>query len=219
MHAAGGPERRPAVDHRIRNARALRPQLMRRSLGGAQDQRVEVRMLVHVSLDDLLAYTEWERQKWHAWFRDHGAPALTISVGPHGDGRFSTVGDLVRHIFSAEKRYVDRVSGRSLTDPTSIPTDDVDALFQFSRQSRQGLREFISTLPAQDWDTPQDLTIVNRALRATPRKIVLHVLVHEIRHWAQIATLLRLQGLTAELHDLLLSPVLGGEVTRSQGTS
>lgn len=174
---------------------------------------------MQVRFDDLLAYTEWERHGWYAWFRDHGPHTLTISVGPHGDGRFSTVGHLVRHIFSAEKRYADRLSGRPLTDPASIPTDDVDALFQFSRQSRLDLLQLIGTLPAQDWDTPQDFTIVNRALRATPRKIVLHVLVHEIRHWAQIATLLRLQGLTAGSHDLLLSPVLGGEVARGQGTS
>ena len=176
-------------------------------------------MPAHVSLDVLLAYTEWERHTWYAWFREHGAHALTIGVGPHGDGRFATVGDVVRHIFSAEKRYIDRLSGRALTDPASIPPDDVDALFEFSRQGRQDLREFISALPSQDWDTPRDFTILNRALRATPRKIVLHVLVHEIRHWAQIATLLRLQGLTVQPHDLLLSPVLGGEVTQSQSTS
>jgi uncharacterized damage-inducible protein DinB len=175
-------------------------------------------MPAQVSLDDLLAYTEWERHKWHAWFQEHGAHALTISAGPHGDGRFPTLGHLVRHIFSAEKRYTDRLVGRSLTDPASIPTDNVDALFQFSRQSRQDLREFIDTFPAQDWDSPQEFTVVNRGLRATPRKIVLHILVHEIRHWAQIATMLRLQGLTADFHDLLLSPVLGGEAG-SQGTS
>ena|SRR5437867_3117017 len=30
-------------------------------------------MLVHLSLNDLMDYTDWERQKWHAWFRQHGA--------------------------------------------------------------------------------------------------------------------------------------------------
>ena len=174
-------------------------------------------MPVEVRLDDLLAYTEWERHKWRAWFQEHGPQALSISTGPHGDGRFATIGHVVRHIFSAEKRYTDRLAGRSLTDPASISTDNVDALFRFGQQSRRDLREFIDTCAAQDWDSPKEFTVVNRALRATPRKIVLHILVHEIRHWAQIATMLRLQGLPADLHDLLLSPVLDGEV-RSQGT-
>src|SRR5215469_3868262 len=31
--------------------------------------------------------------------------------------------------------------------------------------------------------------------KATPKKIIIHVLAHEIRHWAQIATVLRLPRL------------------------
>ncbi len=174
-------------------------------------------MLVHLNLSDLLDYTDWERQKWHAWFLQHGADVLKISAGPHGDGRFGAVGELVRHIFSAEQRYVKRLSGRSLTDPASISTDNIDALFQFGRQSRNDLRAFIETFPSHSWDIPQDFTILKYFLKATPRKIVVHILMHEIRHWAQIATLLRLHGLTDEFHDLLFSPVLGGEFRREQG--
>jgi hypothetical protein len=40
-------------------------------------------------------------------------------------------GDLVRHIFSAEKRYVERLSDRPLTDTASIPNDNLEALFGF----------------------------------------------------------------------------------------
>jgi uncharacterized damage-inducible protein DinB len=52
---------------------------------------------------------------------------------------------------------------------------------------------------------------MNNFMRATPRKIVVHVLMHEIRHWAQIGTLFRLNGLSGEFHDFSFSPVLGGE--------
>jgi len=100
----------------------------------------------------------------------------------------------VRHIFSAEKRYVERLSGRRLSDPASIPSDNVEALFEFSQTSRKQLRKFIETFPAQEWDVPQDFKLLNNSLRATPRKIVVHILMHEIRHWAQIATVLRLSG-------------------------
>jgi uncharacterized damage-inducible protein DinB len=34
--------------------------------------------------------------------------------------------------------------------------------------------------------------------------------MHEIRHWAQIATILRLNGLVPGLSDFLLSPAMGG---------
>ena len=39
-------------------------------------------------------------------------------------------------------------------------------------------------MPAQDWDVPQDFSTVNNSLRATPRKVVAHVQLHEICHWA-----------------------------------
>jgi DinB family len=69
------------------------------------------------------------------------------------------------------------------------------------------LKELIKTFPSKDWDVPQDFNLLNNFLRATPRKIVIHVLLHEIRHWAQICTLFRLNGLTGEFHDFLFSPV------------
>jgi uncharacterized damage-inducible protein DinB len=46
----------------------------------------------------------------------------------------------------------------------------------------------------------------------TPRKIIIHTLLHEVRHWAQISTLLRQNGFKIEFHDFLFSPVLGGEL-------
>ena len=174
-------------------------------------------MLINLSLNDLMDYTDWERQKWYDWLRQHGEQVLKISAGPHGDGRFETVGELVRHIFTAEKRYVERLSGRSLTDPASIPSDNIEALFQFSQQGRKELKESVETLSAQEWDAPKDFKILNYFVRATPRKIVIHILMHEIRHWAQITTLFRLNGLAGEFHDFLASPVMGGEFRREQG--
>jgi hypothetical protein len=74
---------------------------------------------------------------------------LKTSAGPHGDGRFETVGDLIRHIFAAEKRNIDRLSDRALTDPASIPNDNIEALFKFSQQSRKDLKEFVTSRPSQ----------------------------------------------------------------------
>ena len=165
-------------------------------------------------LNDLIEYTDWERGKWFDWLRQHGDQVLDISAGPHGDGRFQSAGELVRHIFSAEKRYVERLSGRPLTDTASLPKDNVEALFQFGQQSRKELRELVGTFPAGEWDAPKDLKVLNYLVRATPRKIVTHILIHEIRHWAQIATLFRLNGQAVEFHDFLMSPVMGGEFRR-----
>jgi uncharacterized damage-inducible protein DinB len=162
-----------------------------------------------MTLETLLQYTDWEREQWREWFRKHGDEPLQLSAGPHGDGRFHTIGDLVKHIFFAEKRYVERLTDQPLTDQGSLPAASAEALFEFGRRGRSEFRKLIDGLPAEEWDSQKQFKILNHALSATPRKIVMHVLVHEIRHWAQIGTILRLNGLTGDFHDFLFSPVLG----------
>ena len=173
-------------------------------------------MAVQLSLDDLIGYTDWERQKWHERLRQQGDTVLKTSIGPHGDGRFATVGELMRHIFSAEKRYVERLGERPLTDTSLVAADNLEALFQFGRQSREELKDFVEVFPAENWDVPFEFKLMNSVLRVTPKKIIVHVLTHEVRHWAQIATLLRLNGVTGDFHDFLFSPVMGGEPRREQ---
>jgi uncharacterized damage-inducible protein DinB len=165
-------------------------------------------MLTGPTIDDLLDYTAWQRQKWLEWLRQHDAGVLETGAGPGGDGRFEKVADLIKHIFSAEKRYTERLSNRPLTDPSTIPSGSVEALFQFGEQSRQEFQEFIRALSPEAGDTPEEFQILARSFTATPRKIVAHVFMHEIRHWAQIATLLRLSGYKIDFHDFLFSPVM-----------
>ena len=175
-------------------------------------------MLSGSTINDLLDYTDWERQQWLDWLRQQDQQVLEISSGPSVDGRFEKIGDLVRHIFSAEKRYVEKLTGRCLTDTATIPANNLELLFEFGRQSRQELKGFIEALPAEDDDKPQEFKLMNSTLTASPRKIVTHVSMHEIRHWAQIATLCRLNGLQVDMHDFLFSPVMG-ELKREQHTA
>jgi uncharacterized damage-inducible protein DinB len=165
-------------------------------------------MPIALTVDDLLDYTAWQRTRWQAWL--HGHPeALALSAGPHGDGRFTSVGDLVKHIFGAECRYVQRLTGQPLSDLATVPSNDVEALFNTGAEARRMLTGLIQELDANLWDVPRDFVILGHPLTATPRKIVMHVLLHEIRHWAQIATLCRLNGLVTEWQDFLGSPVWG----------
>lgn len=174
--------------------------------------------MLTLDFNHLLEYTEWERQKWHERLRAHGDAVLKVSIGSHGDGRFATVGDVVRHIFSAETRYVERLSGRPLSDTSAVPNHSIDALFEFGERSRESLKRFIAAFPAEAWDAPREFKLMNSSLTVTPRKIILHIVLHETRHWAQLATLLRLNGMPGDFHDFLFSPVLGGELKREWAT-
>src|SRR5687767_1438669 len=108
-------------------------------------------MLVQLDINDLIEYTQWDREKWRTLLRRHVPSALNIETGAHGDGRFRTVGDVIRHIFSAEKRYIERLKDRPLTDTTQVPADNLDALFQLGSESRNELRRFMETYPASKW--------------------------------------------------------------------
>jgi uncharacterized damage-inducible protein DinB len=112
--------------------------------------------------------------------------------------------------------YVERLSEKTLTDTATFPNDNLEALFAFGQQSRNALAEFIGTFPDEQWDVLRDFDFFGNLLKATPKKMIIHLLLHEIRHWAQIATLFRLNGLEVDSHDFLFSPVLGGEFRGKQ---
>jgi len=170
------------------------------------------------SFSDLLEYTEWDRHQWHAWFREHGAAALAVDLGAGNSGRIRNVGELVRHIFSAEKRYVERALRVPLTDASTIPSDDVEALFAFGLESRRALRELLATFPATEWDAPREMSFGTQHWIVTSRKMILQAVTHELRHWAQVATFLRQAGFTPGAHDLIASPLFDAPTAPHGGT-
>src|SRR5262249_33481075 len=141
-------------------------------------------------LNDLLDYTDWDRAQWHTFFKDQGAAALAVGLGANSDGKIKDIGELIRHIFSAETRYVQRCLGVPLTDTSKVAADAVETLFTSGEESRRALRELVATSPDDRWEVPQEVF----GRRVTPRKMIVQAVPHEIRHWAQIATLLRLEG-------------------------
>ncbi len=171
------------------------------------------------ALDDLLTYSDWDRGQWRDWFREQGPSALTVSLGPNTDGRFATVGELVRHVFSAEKRYVERVLKAPLTDTSVIPAHDVEVLFRFGQESRRGLRELLATLPDTEWGARREMQIGKDTVAVTARAMIIQAVTHELRHWAQIATLLRLAGYRSGIHDYLASPFSSLPTTASGAPS
>ncbi len=160
--------------------------------------------------EPLLSYTDWLRTQWRSHLEPH-ASLLGLTVGANGDGRFGTVGEVIRHIFGAELRYVDRIRDQAATDVSHVDADSLEALFALGRESRESLRRLLNDLGQDDWEQERQFPIGAFEFEGTPAKILFHILVHEVRHWAQIGTLLRLNGNGPPLHDFLVSPVLGGE--------
>jgi len=156
-----------------------------------------------LSIDDFLAYSDRDRQAWHAWFRESGPGALAVGLGAHATGRILDVGQLIRHIFSAEKRYVQRCLQVPLMDTSVIPANDIEALFGFGQESRRDLRELVASFPAPEWYAPRQFAFENQTRTVTSHTMVLQAITHELRHWAQIATYLRQAGYRTGCHDLI----------------
>jgi uncharacterized damage-inducible protein DinB len=159
--------------------------------------------MLALSLDELFAYTDEERGKWRVWLETHPA-AMDLRLQP--EGRFATVGTLIDHIFLVEARHLARMEGRPVPDSSGIRDGDTAALFAYAGRTRDALRAYAAKLDEVDAHKPRDLTVQSGTFRMTPRKLLLHICLHEIRHWAQIALGARQGGLAPPgNHDFFYS--------------
>lgn len=157
-----------------------------------------------VKIQELMEYTQWERKWWQDWFEATGNNALEISTGGE---RHKTVADLIQHIFGTETRYIQRMTGQQITPLNQIPKETAEELFDFGADGRSALLDYVQNV--KDWNRTFEFQVLDFHVKATVRKFVVHMLIHEIRHWAQLAVFLR-QGGYEELgtHDFLESDAM-----------
>jgi uncharacterized damage-inducible protein DinB len=163
-------------------------------------------MTLTITLDELLGWTGEERAKWLTWLKAN-PKALDVTLQP--GGRFPTVASLIDHIFLVEYRHTLRLQGKELPTATGISPGDVDALWTYSEKGRQGVRALIPTLQPADLNTPRDVVVADGTYQMSPRKLLFHMALHEVRHWAQIASAVRSAGFAPPgNHDLFYSKAL-----------
>jgi uncharacterized damage-inducible protein DinB len=157
-----------------------------------------------LTLRELLDYTGAETARWESWFAaDPGALDL-----PYAEGRTATVRGAVHHIFVVERRHAERLLGRPVSGYDDVPARPDAALFAAGREAR-ALFEAALAGGADPAEVLEFDTLSAGRLRASRRKLAGHVLLHGVRHWAQLASHLRAAGRPAGWgHDLLLSDAL-----------
>jgi uncharacterized damage-inducible protein DinB len=164
-------------------------------------------MSAAVDLQNLISYSDHERTKWKTWLAVDAAKRLAV---PFQDGgRFPTVGSLLNHVFWVEERHLSRLESHPLPDTTDVPHDDLQALFEFGDRVRANLRRYVTTVDEKRFSEP-----ITFSLRGAPmitvlrRKLATHILLHEIRHFAQIAYAVRVAGLEPPgEHDYFFAPI------------
>ena len=158
---------------------------------------------INISLDELLGWTSEERAKWLPWLKAH-PEALAVDVQP--GGRFPTVGALIDHIFLVEVRHTFRLQGEELPQHSGVDVNDIDAMFAYGERARSTVRQYVPTIPSEDLNKLRDVTVASGTYRLSPRKLLFHMALHEVRHWAQIAAAVRRAGFAPPGdHDLFYS--------------
>ena len=107
--------------------------------------------------------------------------------GAAGGGRFATVGALIDHIFLVERRHLQRLRGTAPDNQTGLSGRHAPPLFDYGASVRRELDQFVAELDDDVADEPRTFTVQTGDFVLTPRKLLFHCLLHETRHWAQIA--------------------------------
>ena len=150
-------------------------------------------MNVAVSLASLLAYSDFERQKWREWL-DANPSRLALAFQP--GGRFPDIASLFDHLFLVERRHLSRLEGAVPPSATGVPPGDVAALFDYAELVRADFRAYLDALDEETAMTPIVITGLQSSgdITMSRRRLITHILLHEIRHLAQIAYAARLAG-------------------------
>ena len=162
---------------------------------------------MELTVDEFVRYTNEEREKWRAWFTTH-PEAMEIEVQPAG--RYPTAGALVDHIFLVERRHLQRLTNVTPDDKTGLSGHHAPPLFDYGASVRREFEQFVADLDPDVANEARTFTVQSGGqFVLTPRKLLFHCLMHETRHWAQIALSVRRAGLEPPGdHDLFYSKAL-----------
>ncbi len=158
-----------------------------------------------LSYEALLELTSTEHHLWHQWFLEHPS-AWDV---PFATGRMATIGKLVLHIFAVELRYTERLIDQEVTRWEDFSQTSIEDVFELGDNARAQLVQFLTTAPESELDLVLTFeTLTAGKVTASKHKIASNIFLHDIRHWGQIATVLRQHGYADQWpHDLLLSAI------------
>jgi uncharacterized damage-inducible protein DinB len=143
-----------------------------------------------LTTEELIAWLDKTSTNWRALIEAH-PEILTL---PCDVMDVSTVGGLLQHIVAVELRYAEQLSRLPPTEYASIPFDSAAAIYATHERAMKMLRELLAS--ELDWNGKFNFVTRSRGSARSSRKSVLfHALLHSIRHYAQLATLVRQHGI------------------------
>lgn len=143
-----------------------------------------------LSAAEMLAWVERTSDGWRGLIAAHPQ----ILAMPCDVMNVATVGELLQHIVAVELRYAEQLSGMPPTEYGAIPFDSGDAIYATHERAMKMLREQLAS--NVDWNERIEFMTRSMGPASSSRRTVLfHALLHGIRHYAQLATLVRQNGI------------------------
>ena len=158
-----------------------------------------------LTTDELINWVNETSRRWQAHLTAHpDVLALDCDIR---EG--ATVRDLVHHVVAVELRYAERLNDLPISTYEQVTKDSVDSLYETHARAMALLQQAITT-PNTNWE--EDLEFPTRSagtLKARRKTIVVHMLMHSIRHYAQLGTIARHGGAPQDwLGDYLLMDLI-----------
>jgi uncharacterized damage-inducible protein DinB len=138
---------------------------------------------------DLIAWAEKTSTGWRNLLTQH-PELLALPCNIMG---VQTVAQLLQHIVAVELRFAQRLADQPVTEYADIPYDSVESIYSTHDRAIALLRPLLDS--DIDWNaTIEFATRSTGPGRSRRRTILFHSLLHSIRHYAQLATLVRQNG-------------------------
>src|SRR5215469_18269165 len=140
-----------------------------------------------LTAEEIFAWNDKTAQGWRKLLTSH--PELLTR--PCDIAGTRSIAELLQHIVAAQLRYAERLAGLTVSDYASIPFDSVDSIYAIHDRAAAIFRQLFTSKDI-DWNEPIDFTTRTMgSLRSDRKTILFHALLHGIRHYAQLASLVR----------------------------
>ena len=162
-----------------------------------------------ISFPELQSYTQEERRKWRAWLEKQPAAALEVPVGEAGTDT-ATARGVLWHIAIVELFYAEFISGKKeKSDYRALPHNTLEEIWRIGDPAHQQLSEYLATCSEADLSAVLVLERGSFRVEASRRKMLGHVFLHSLRHWAQLAMAMRQHGYKTDWqHDFIFTEAL-----------
>jgi uncharacterized damage-inducible protein DinB len=146
-----------------------------------------------LTAEEILAWNDGMAAQWKALAESH-AELLGLPCDIYHAG---TVAKLLQHIVAVELRYTQRLAGDTETPYEEVPFGSAEEIFSVHDRALAGIRALLAD-SVYDWSVELEFNTISAGrLRASRKTMLFHMLLHSVRHYAQLATHIRQQGFSA----------------------